>query len=102
MRVVLLVTTETGRRRVRESSIFVTIEARGLKVLAEQWVIRRRMVELGLQPFCWLVARRAIRTHSVLMRLIVLVAADTGRWCFPTLQVRRMAAFTVGLLVRSR
>lgn len=102
MGIVLRVATETRGRRFWKGPVFMTIETRRLQMLAKQRVIRRRMVELAFQPFRWLVARRAVATHFVLVGLIFLVAADTGRWGFPMFQVRRVAAFAVGLRVRAR
>jgi hypothetical protein len=102
MRVILCMAIETFRWRIRESAVLVAVKTSDFKVLAKQWVVRRRVVELGLQPFRWRVAVDTVSTHSILVGLVFLVAVNARRGCFPVLQIGPVAIFAGGIFVRTQ
>jgi hypothetical protein len=102
MRIVFGVAIETGRRWIRKSSVLVAVEAGGLLVLAEQRVVRRRVIEFGLQPFGWFVAGRTVSAHSVLMGLIFRVTVNARRGCLPPLLVGLMTIVAGCVFVRTQ
>jgi len=102
MRIVFGVAIETGRRWIRKSSVLVAVEAGGLLVLAEQRVVRRRVIEFGLQPFGWFVAGRTVSAHSVLVGFIFCVAVNARGRCCPAFLVGLVTIVAGRVFVRSQ
>ena len=102
VRIIFSVAIETLRRRIRESAVFMAVETSGFEVFSEQWVVGRRMIEFGLQPFCWLMAIDAVRAHSVLVGFVFFVAVNARRGRLPVLQIGLVAIFAVSIFVRSQ
>ena len=99
VRVVCFMAGETGSRRVWEGAIFVAAQAGRLLMLSEQWVFRGVVIEFGISPFGWLVARRAVVIHRILMRFFVAVTIDALRWRFPVFLVGNVTVAALGLKV---
>ena len=76
--VIFPVTRHTGHGRVFESIVPVTIPALRIGVLAFKSEIRRVMVKPRLLPAGLGVAIRALRAQSALVRVVLLVARNTG------------------------
>jgi len=99
MRVVFGVAVDAFGQWLRECTVFVTIETRSLKVFAKQRVVRRAVVELGVQPLSWPVAISTVGAHCVLMRLVFTMAVDAFGRRVSILQIIRMTVFAISLQV---
>ena len=99
VRVVSFVATEAGRWRFGERAIFVTVKAGRLLMLSEQRVFRGVVIELAISPFGWLMARRAVVIHRILMRFFVAVTIDAIRWRFPVFLVGNVTVAALSLKV---
>ena len=101
VRIILFVAIKTGRGWRREGPVLMAVETGGFNMFAEQRVVRRIVIKLGLQPLGWLVAGRAVIAHCAVVRLIVLVAVGTSRWRIAILYVRFVTVGTLRFLVRA-
>ena len=77
----------------------MTIKANGLTVFTEQRIVSFVVIEFGFKPLGWLVAGATLSTHHFLVGLILKMAVDAFRRCFPVLQLWLMAIGTIRICV---
>lgn len=101
MRIILRMTSETGRWRVTECVIGVTIQARGFLVPADQRVACQVVIELDVEPGIGRVTVATLCAQRVRMRVVLLVARETVARCVTMSDFRCMAAAALAIGVTS-
>lgn len=97
MGVIFSVAADTSRWRARECTIFVTSEALGTLMFADQRKVRCRVIKPGVEPLGRLVAGCTIGTHGLFVRQVFLVTIDAVGLHLTVLRVGGMASGTLGL-----
>jgi hypothetical protein len=74
--IVICMAVEAGIRYVREGVGLVTVEARALQMLSDQWVVGRVMVERYVRPVGFIVTIRTLCADTFLVNVVFKMASN--------------------------
>jgi len=91
MDIVFRMAAGAGRFSAQKGLVFVASAALGGGMIADQWVVRRVVVEFHVLPRGRRMAVATLRSHGFAVDAVRLMAAKALRLCLPVLQTRFMA-----------